>query len=60
LLTTEPRVSHNVYLPAGADIHTVKYGEANGSDWHADLELDKDTKVITEDQLVRAAVRTMT
>ncbi|MBR0830649.1 hypothetical protein JQ596_34600 [Bradyrhizobium manausense] len=55
LLTTEPRVSHNVYLPAGAVIHTVKYGEATGSDWHADAELDRATKAVTEDQMVRAA-----
>jgi hypothetical protein len=57
LLTTEPRVSHNVYLPAGAVVHTVKYGGANESDWHADMELDKVTKVITEDQMVHIAGR---
>ena len=55
LLTTEPRVSHNVYLPAGAVIHTVKYGVASESDWHADAELDRVTKSITEDQIARAA-----
>lgn len=55
LLTTEPRVSHNVYLPAGAVIHTVKYDGTNVSDWHADAELDRVTKAITEDQMVRAA-----
>ncbi|MBR0714847.1 hypothetical protein [Bradyrhizobium liaoningense] len=55
LLTTEPRVSHNVYLPAGAVIHTVKYGGANQSDWHADAELDRITKAVTEDQMVHAA-----
>ncbi|MBR0852510.1 hypothetical protein JQ543_32605 [Bradyrhizobium diazoefficiens] len=55
LLTTEPRVSHNVYLPANAVIHTVKYGGANESDWHADKELDRATKPITEDQILRMA-----
>lgn len=55
LLTTEPRVSHNVYLPAGAVIHTVKHGVASESDWHADAELDRITKPISEDQMRRMA-----
>jgi mannose-6-phosphate isomerase-like protein (cupin superfamily) len=55
LLTTEPRVSHNVYLPAGAVIHTVKYGVASESDRHADAELDRITKPITEEQITRVA-----
>ncbi len=25
-ITTKPQVAHNIYLPAGAVIHTVKYG----------------------------------
>lgn len=58
LLTTGPHVSHNVYLPAGAVIHTVKYGDASRSNWHADAELDRLTKPITEDQIIRLAGKT--
>jgi hypothetical protein len=52
---TEPGISHNVYLPAGAVIHTVKHGEASETDWHEDLELDRTTKPITEDEILAAA-----
>lgn len=55
LLMTEPRVSHNVYLPAGAVIHTVKHGVASESDWHPDAEFDRITKSITEDEITRMA-----
>jgi mannose-6-phosphate isomerase-like protein (cupin superfamily) len=51
VVMTEPRLSHNVYLPAGAVIHVVRHGEASESDWHADAELDRITKPITEDEM---------
>lgn len=55
LITTEPRVSHNIYLPAGAVIHVVKHGVASESDWYADFELDRITKPITEDEIPQTA-----
>jgi mannose-6-phosphate isomerase-like protein (cupin superfamily) len=32
MVTTKPGVHHNVYMPAGAVIHTVKHGVAEGED----------------------------
>ena len=36
MVTTRPGMVHNVYLPAGAVIHTVKHGEAPGEDRETD------------------------
>jgi hypothetical protein len=52
--TTRPKISHNVYLPAHAVIHTVKHGTvAGGVDWHADSLLDSLTKPVLEEDIRR-------
>jgi len=56
-VTTEPFVVHNIYLPAGAVIHTVKHGLAEGKDWCGDEELDKMTKTLNENDIARLASR---
>jgi hypothetical protein len=54
IVTTEPGMVHNVYLPAGAVIHTVKHGDVSAeNDWHASPELDVKTKLVTEEQLLQ-------
>ena len=54
LFTTKPHVIHNVYMPANAVIHTVKYGEASGEDRvesEATREFDQVTQCLNEDQI---------
>lgn len=55
LITSEPFVVHNVYLPAGAVIHTVKHGASEEKDWFGDEEFDKATKNISEEEMIRFA-----
>lgn len=56
IVTTPVRLPHNVYLPAGAVIHTVKHsGQVDVPDWHAATELDSMTKHIDEAELLRLA-----
>ena len=54
-LTTEPFVAHNVYLPAGAVIHTVKHGLTQEKDWFKDAPLDNATKHLSEEEIMRIA-----
>lgn len=57
VFTTLPMQAHNVYMPAGAVVHTVRHGDVTGEkDWFASEELDWFTKPITEANLVRLAV----
>lgn len=56
---SRPSHAHNVYLPDGAAIHTVKFGkpignpDKNGADWWpASEEFDAATKAITEVELL--------
>jgi len=50
---TELGQPHNVYLSAGAVLHTVKFGVVNSqSDWRPDLDFDAKTKIISEDILL--------
>ncbi len=55
IYSTEAGVVHNVYLPAGAVIHTVKHGPAAKGDWHgatpAANALNEQTKGILESQI---------
>ena len=52
--TTRPKISHNVYLPAHAVIHTVKHGTvAGGVDWYSDSVLDSMTKLVPEEDIRR-------
>jgi len=46
--STVPPVPHNVYLPAGAVIHTVKHGTGGSADWHPHGLLDQLTIHLTE------------
>lgn len=56
LVTTRPTISHNVYLPANAVIHTVKHGSNEQHDWKEDSGLTAETKSLTEkDILLRGA-----
>lgn len=55
---SEPGEAHNVYLPAGAAIHTVKWGtavgnpEKNGADWYpAPEDFDAWTKAQSEEDI---------
>lgn len=59
VVSSEPAHVHNVYLPAGAVIHTVKHGEAVGNPdkggadwWPASGAFDAATKSLTEVELL--------
>lgn len=56
--TTPPEIIHNVYLPAGAVIHTVKHGEATGEarleDSRTDAFTGKVGQISEKDLLIRA------
>lgn len=59
LFTTQPRIVHNVYMPANAVIHTVKHGEADNEDRitnETTREFDKDIKVLTVEQILLESV----
>ncbi|THB65101.1 MAG: hypothetical protein D6B26_04125 [Spirochaetaceae bacterium] len=51
LVTTKPGIVHNVYLPCGAVIHTVKHGAASQSDWHESEEFDRMTTKLSEKEI---------
>ena len=58
VLTTQPNVVHNVYLPDGAIIHTVKHGGGEGDDRHTDGDapaLDLLTCALSNEAQIRAA-----
>ncbi len=54
-----PGEHHNVYLPAGAVIHTIKTGHPVGNpnrkmnDWWPDEGLDEASKKLTEEDIMR-------
>ena len=48
LCTAKPLVSHNIYLPANAIIHTIKHGRVKQPDWLESKELDTLTKHLSE------------
>ena len=59
---SQPGVPHNVYLPPGGAIHTVKWGtavgnpEKNGADWFpAPEDFNAWTKSLAEDDIHRLA-----
>lgn len=58
IYTTRIGVSHNVYLPPHAVLHTIKHGEGGeGGDWYSDPVLDSLTKHLSEAEIrARAAV----
>ena len=54
ICTTEPNVSHNVYLYRNSVTHTVKHGEAGDkTDWHAEPSLDAMTVHLDEADIRR-------
>jgi mannose-6-phosphate isomerase-like protein (cupin superfamily) len=54
VVTTEVNQSHNIYMSAGAVIHTVKHGDAVvENDWFADPDLDAKTKQLTEEAILQ-------
>lgn len=58
IVTTEPGIVHNVYLPPNAVIHTVKHGEGAGEDRQTDGDapaFDLVTRSIVGGVAVRAA-----
>lgn len=52
-VTTQPNIVHNVYLPEGAIIHTVKHGNTSERDWWASEQFDDMTKNITEEAILK-------
>lgn len=46
--TLLPNTVHNCYLPEGAEIHTVKHGQSENSDWYESKRLDELTKPLSE------------
>jgi len=58
ICTTEPNVSHNVYLYRNSVIHTVKHGEAGDhADWHASPSLDAKTVHLDELEIMRLSAK---
>ena len=56
--TTEPNISHNVYLYGNSVIHSVKHGDAsNSADWHANPSLDEKTAHLDELDIKRLSSR---
>lgn len=54
VMTTRPLIAHNLYLPGGAVVHTVKHGRCQiTNDWHASPELDALVHHLGEAQLRR-------
>lgn len=60
-LTSTSGEEHNVYLPAGAVIHTIKFGEkvanqnrGNNDWWPASQEFDEASKALGENDLLPA------
>lgn len=53
IISTPLNKSHNVYLPSGAVIHTVKHGGAGeAADWHGDERLDHMTRGLNEAAII--------
>ena len=53
ICTTEPHVSHNVYLYRDSVIHTVKHGEEGSvTDWHSNPSLDEKTSYLSESDIM--------
>ncbi len=55
IFTTMQYGIHNVYLPCGAEIHTVKHGNASNDDWHPFEKFDEMTKNLTEKEIFQLA-----
>lgn len=53
ILTTEPHIAHNIYMPIHTVIHTIKYGSPSKNDWFESKELDKVTKQLSEKDILK-------
>lgn len=54
ICTTEPNVSHNVYMYRNSVIHTVKHGDGgSAADWHSNPLLDQKTAHLDETDITR-------
>ncbi len=51
----EPEVPHNVYLPNGAQVHTVKTGSRVDNDWFHCAKLDEKVLHLTESVLLKTS-----
>lgn len=60
IISSEPLIPHNAYLPEGAVIHTVKHGENEQDDWYAFPDLDRFTSVLSEEDILVKAVTPQT
>lgn len=47
----KPYVPHNVFMPSGGTVHTIKMNSVVVGDWFPSCELDAITKLISERQL---------
>ena len=52
VFTTKPNVSHNIYMPPGSALHTVKHGSGEQDDWHPCPKLDVLTKSLSEPEIL--------
>lgn len=58
IYTTRVGVSHNVYLPPHAVLHTVKHGgTGEDSDWFSDPALDELTRHLSEAEILARGSR---
>lgn len=62
VFTTEIGIAHNIFMSPGTTIHTIKHGkvgddfgnpEKGGTDWWPALNLDVESKKITEENLLK-------
>lgn len=54
VVTTEARIPHNVYMAAGAVIHTVKHGVSTGEDKEPAPELTIICKKLSDEATIRS------
>jgi oxalate decarboxylase/phosphoglucose isomerase-like protein (cupin superfamily) len=53
LISTKQSLSHNIYLPSHAILHTVKHGsEEKSADWYGDQRLDEMTTELSEAEML--------
>jgi hypothetical protein len=56
IVTSQPGIHHNVFMPDGAVIHTVKHGAGDGEDKHFSQEFNEEThRLEGEAAVLRAA-----
>ena len=52
VFTTQPKLSHNIYMSANSVIHTVKHGGVQSNDWHEDSDLTRRTRELSEEDII--------